>query len=140
MSLEKSREHYYFNSGKASDLVRQVGFAAIAVIWLFKIEINGSPRVPDALIAPLCLVVVALAADFLQYAVASAIWGIYLRSKEKEKIKRTREKQKIKVGSEFQAPACINWPALFFFWSKILCIVVAYFYLFSYLAVKILAL
>lgn len=131
MKLQDAREHYYVNSGKASDLVRQLGFAEIAVIWLFKIEDNGATRIPDALFAPLCLVVVALAADFLQYALASAIWGCYQRSKERVILSE---------DTEFRAPSCINWPALFFFWSKIVCIVVAYFYLFRFLAATILTL
>jgi len=130
MKLHDARENYYVNTGKASDLVRQLGFAAIAIIWLFKIDEGGVTRIPPSLLVPLLLVVVALAADFLQYALASAIWGLY---------QRHQEKRILSEETEFRAPASINWPAIVFFWGKIVCIVVAYCYLFKFLARTILA-
>ena len=41
MKLKDAREIYYFYSGKTSDLVRQLGLAGIAVIWLFKYDVQG---------------------------------------------------------------------------------------------------
>lgn len=45
MKLKDAREHYYFYSGKTSDLVRQLGLAGIAVIWLFKSDVQGIPKI-----------------------------------------------------------------------------------------------
>ena len=71
----------------ASDITRQLAFAAIAVIWLFK---TGAPAgqitVPSVLIFPGILIVAALAADLLQYVVASLIWGGYAYYLERKHI------------------------------------------------------
>jgi len=45
MKLKDAREIYYFYSGKTSDLVRQLGLAGIAVIWLFKYDAQGIPKI-----------------------------------------------------------------------------------------------
>jgi hypothetical protein len=78
----KTVEAYWkdFNefSGKASDVTRQLAFAAIAVIWLFKTDApTGHITIPPDLICPGILIVAALAADLLQYVAASLIWGSY---------------------------------------------------------------
>ena len=83
MKLKDARDNYYFNSGKTSDLVRQLGLAAIAVIWLFKYEVSGTPKIPGMLQLPLILTIAGLALDLLQYASATAIWGIFHRLKER---------------------------------------------------------
>lgn len=131
MKLKDARDNYYFNSGKTSDLVRQLGLAAIAVVWLFKQDVGGIPKIPSALHLPLALVVLGLALDLLQYAVATAIWGIFNRFKERSGV--TEEK-------EFNAPPQINWPALCFFWVKVGVIAVAYYLLLKHLAHTVLAL
>ena len=38
MKLSDYRETYYEFSGKASDVTRQLAFAGIAIVWIFKIE------------------------------------------------------------------------------------------------------
>ena len=57
MKLKDARDLYYFYSGKTSDLVRQLGLAAIAVIWIFKFEVGGTPKIPNDLGLPLALIV-----------------------------------------------------------------------------------
>lgn len=63
MKLKDALENYYFHSGKTSDLVRQLALAGIAVIWLFKYEVTGVPKVPAQLLLPLGLIVCGLALD-----------------------------------------------------------------------------
>lgn len=46
MKLQDVRSTYYELSGKTSDLVRQLGFAGIALIWLFRTDLAGQPRIP----------------------------------------------------------------------------------------------
>jgi hypothetical protein len=50
-TVEGYRQDFYDFSGKASDASRQLAFAAIAVIWLFKTDTtSGQPTIPHGLI------------------------------------------------------------------------------------------
>jgi hypothetical protein len=131
MKLKDAREIYYFHSGKTSDLVRQLALAGIAVIWLFKYEVIGVPKVPVQLLVPLVLIVLSLAFDLLQYTVATSIWGVFQRAKER-----------VGLGedAEFLAPLLLNWPALAFFWLKVASICAAYYLLLQHLARTVLPL
>lgn len=73
--LETWRGHYLTTAGQ---LVRQLAFAGIAIVWLFRIENSDGPRVPIALIAPLYWLSFALAFDLLEY-VAGAVAHDMLR-------------------------------------------------------------
>lgn len=123
MKLQNVLDNYYFHSGKVSDIARQLAFAAIAVIWLFKAGNGTSISLPKELLQPLRLVVVFLALDLLQYIFATVVWGIFHRIKEREGTSNS---------SEFKAPRSINWLALACFWSKIVVLAYAYWELFSY--------
>jgi hypothetical protein len=129
MKLKDARELYYFYSGKTSDLVRQLGLAGIAVIWLFKYDVQGIPKIPQALLPPLILLVLGLALDLLHYAVATSIWGIFQRRKEVSGITD---------DENFLAPKQFNWPTIFFFILKTATIIAAYVYLLRHLACTIL--
>jgi hypothetical protein len=73
--VEHYRQTFYEFSGKASDATRQLAFAAIAVIWLFKKDApQGQLSIPYDLFVPGILVVAALTADLLQYTVGAGIW------------------------------------------------------------------
>lgn len=124
MKLKDARDFYYFHTGKTSELVRQLGLAGIAVIWLFKKDVAGVPRIPEELLLPLVLIVLGLALDLLQYATAAVIWGVYQRWKER----------RVGEDEEFEAPRQLNWPAIFFFVLKAPAIVTAYVLLLSFLA------
>jgi hypothetical protein len=77
-TVEDYRKTSYEFSGKASDASRQLAFAAIAVIWLFKTDTPaGQLTIPHELIFPGILIVAALAADLFQYTLASFIWRFY---------------------------------------------------------------
>lgn len=124
MKLKDARENYYFHTGKTSELVRQLGLAGIAVIWLFKKDVAGVPKIPEQLLLPLVLIVLGLALDLLQYVFAAVIWGVYQRQKEKQ----------VAEDDEFEAPRYLNWPAIGFFALKSSAIVAAYVLLLSFLA------
>lgn len=125
MKLKDARDNYYFYSGKTSDLVRQFGLAGIAVIWIFKYEVQGVPKIPEALSLPLILIVLGLAFDLLQYAFATSIWGIFQRHKEVTGIAE---------DVEFLVPKQFNWPGIVFFVLKVVSIIAAYGYLLRHLA------
>lgn len=79
MTLKDFREAYYTLSGKASDITRQLGFAGLGAIWIFKYGSAGSERVPNELVPAAVAIVLALLLDFLQYAVGSLVWGAFAR-------------------------------------------------------------
>jgi hypothetical protein len=128
-SLKEARDCYYETSGKASEISRQLAFAGIAVIWIFKNGPDGNPTIPNDLILAAALFVLALALDFTHYVVKALIWGVYSRYKEK-----SLQKQGIPLDSDFDFPRAINWPSLVLFWLKIITLLVGQTVLFTYLA------
>ena len=46
MNLKDAREHYYFHTGKVSDIVRQLGLGAIAIVWLFRSGDTTAAAIP----------------------------------------------------------------------------------------------
>ena len=125
MNLKDAREHYYFHTGKVSDIVRQLALGAIAIVWLFRSGDTAALAIPSELLAPLKLVVAGLALDLLQYAFGAGLWGFFQWRKERSGALETEE---------FKAPDWINWPALACFWFKVLTIACAYWILLKYLA------
>lgn len=124
MNLADVRAAYYEKTAKASDITRQLGFAGIAIIWVFKTEVAGLLTIPNELRLAGVLVVISLALDFLQYVYASSAWGIFHRFKEKER--DNKEARGIAFTDDFQAPDQINWPTLIFFWMKLTVLSIAY--------------
>jgi hypothetical protein len=120
MKPEDVRSAYKDYTGKASDIVRQLGFAGIALIWLFRTDVGGKPVVTEELFRAGFLIIVALACDLLQYVAGSLVWGIYNRRIERDGYPE---------DENFTASRRLNWPTLMFFWGKIVCIAAAYFLL-----------
>lgn len=118
MKLSDAREAYYEYSKNLSAIVRQLGFAAIAIIWVFRTnDVGSSGRLPREFLWPGVWVVVALAFDLLHYTVGSFVWGRFARAKEKGGVSRDQE---------FKAPDWVNWPTISFFVAKIVSIIIAY--------------
>ncbi|MEN3370901.1 MAG: hypothetical protein V7609_3044 [Verrucomicrobiota bacterium] len=117
MKLSDARQAYYDYSARLSDISRQLNLAGIAVIWIFKTTTVAGIPFSVFLLWPLAFHVLGLAFDVLQYAYASAAWGIF---------HRRREKSGIKEDEHFGAPSAINIPTNIFFWGKTVATVVAY--------------
>ncbi|HVP54783.1 MAG TPA: hypothetical protein VMU45_07290 [Candidatus Eisenbacteria bacterium] len=128
MKLSQARDNYTYFSGRASEIARQLAFAGIALIWIFKSQVGEDYRVPRALLPAAALIVLALILDFAHYGIASLCWGIFSRVKEREGVKE---------DAEFLAPRQINWPSILFFWTKLIAIIVAYIYILHFLIVRI---
>lgn len=124
MTLEKVREAYYASSSSASSVGRQVAFAGIAIIWIFKQQSEYGIALPKELAIPIGLLIGALSSDLLQYIVCSAIWGIFHRVAER--------KYGTDENTQVEFNPLLNWPALFFFWIKLALIAIAYCYLLNY--------
>lgn len=117
MKLENAREAYYEYTRKTSEIIRYLGLAGIALVWIFRVESASVISVPRFLIFPTILLVLGLALDLLQYIIGSIMWGVYGRIKEKSGIG---------VNEEFEAPRQINWAGNTLFWLKIVPVVWAY--------------
>ena len=128
MKLVKAREDYYYFTGKASEVTRQLGLAGIAVVWIFKLEKSGALSLPSQLLPPLIAFVGALALDLLQYVTSALIWGAFTRY---------NEKMGVKDGGDVYAPAWFNYPSLLFFWAKVSTAVFGYVLLLLYLSERI---
>lgn len=127
MKLKDYIKYYTSASGSVSTVIRQLGLAGIAVIWVFKIESNGQQAIPPELVKSGAFIVAGLALDFLQILSKTFVWGIFVRYHE---VQRTPNTQDI------DAPRFINWPNNLFFILKIIAMGVAYFYLVRFLFQK----
>ena len=123
MKLSGFKEAYQVFSAKASDVSRQLAFAGIAVVWIFKTGDAGNPKVPGELIPPLICLSCALACDLLQYVMQAMIWGIFHRLKEKTH----------KENEDILAPRVLNWPPLVMFSIKVILVILGYTLLVLYL-------
>jgi hypothetical protein len=117
MRRQDVRDAYYEFSGKLSDIARQLSFAAIALIWLFRVDVKGKATLPTQLRAAAVLVITALAFDFLQYCYQTVAWGI---------LNRLKESRGVGPDVEFHAPVWINVPALVLFSAKLVGVAVSY--------------
>lgn len=129
LTLDDIREKYYKSSASASSVARQASFAGIAVIWIFKTEVESQIFIPQSFVNPLFLFTASLALDLFQYASQSLIWSIFNRSME--------TKYGVEYSKMVVVPVWVNWPAILFFWGKILLVVVAYVLLMSEVADKV---
>ena len=105
MKLQDARDIYERHSTKLSDVVRQLNFAGIAIIWLLRAGDNTLPY-SKGLLWPLGLFAGSATFDLFHYAYASAAWGIFHRLQEK--------KPKNNAETEIHAPGAINWISLIF--------------------------
>ena len=126
MKLGDARQAYQDLSGKASELTRQLAFAGLALVWIFKSGESERTSVPASLRLPSLLMMVALSLDFLQYVVSSAIWGLFARSQERE--------LNLEEDPDIYAPRWFNWPAIFCFWTKAAALAAGYVLLLRFLS------
>ena len=114
MKLSKALEDSYFFSGKVSANSRQLAFAGIAIIWLFKKTTINSPEI----YLPLICFISALAIDLLQYVVATVTWTLFHRHHEK----KTKSPED---DPDIPAPSYLNWITWFLFSFKVIVILFA---------------
>lgn len=124
MKLRDSREAYYSNSKQTSDLVRYLGFAGIAFIWIFRDNSFGHILIPSNLHLPAILIIGALVCDLFQYIAGTIVWGVFSRIKERKEAP---------ADDDFKVAPWLNWPALIFFWGKVLIMISAYLLLIIFL-------
>lgn len=124
MKLKDSWEAYYDHTRRASDINRQLAFAGIALIWLFRIETEQGQKIPGILTFSLLMFVYAVTLDLLHYLLAGILWGTF---------SRYQEKRVVDGEEEFLAPRWINWPGNTFFILKFPLVIAGYYGLAGYL-------
>lgn len=127
--LSEFKDDYYFFTGKLSDINRQIAFAGIALIWVFKQNDDKNILIDESLILPAILIVLALGFDILQYIYQSITWSIFYTY---HKRKNKSEDKKI------QSPEYLNYLAWFFFSIKVILVLIAYCFILQFLTDKFL--
>lgn len=125
MKLEKYRDDSYEFSKQTSELIRQFAFAGIAIIWIFKIDKPGLHLIPQELIYPLLMLVIALIFDLCQYLIPTIIWTIYYRIMER------RHHQNTEV--DMKASGWWSVPGWICFSFKTLTLINGYYFIIKYL-------
>ena len=125
LTLKDGYERSGEASDKSSEINRQLAFAGIAIIWVFKTDSDGRQIVPNELFLPGLLLVASLSFDLLQYVVKSEIWRIVTRKKEKAGVK------------EFVVPPWINYFGDALYWIKIVATIIAYVLLMRFLIARL---
>lgn len=122
--LSEAWEIFGGHSGRASDVNRQLAFAAIGIVWVFRGAEGLPSQIPDLLMWAGLFGALALAADLLHYVSASLCWGVYATYKE---LRDTR------TDARFRAPRYINHLAYLFFSGKIVAVAIAYGFISTFL-------
>jgi hypothetical protein len=126
MKLEGYKDTYEGASGTLSNINRQIAFAGIAIIWIFKKSNDGDILIREELILPAIFLLIALSIDMFQYMYTAIAWAIFYRVKEVEQIKNN-------VEEDILAPTWMNYPTWILFGFKILGVIAAYYLIVTYL-------
>jgi hypothetical protein len=112
VKLQDYRDDFYTFSGKASDISRQLAFAGIAIIWLFKKDTLPGLSIPRELLLSGIFILLSLALDLVHYCLASLVWRLYYRGKEKS---GTSEDEELHHSEWLERPLWILFAAKIFF-------------------------
>jgi len=113
MKLREYRKSAHDFTKTLSNINRNLAYAGIAIIWVFRQQVNTGFRIPNALLIPLILIILGLLFDLLQYLYSSIIWTRFHRQKEKQYKDQTGE---VEIG---KAPPWYPIPAYVIFYIKI---------------------
>ncbi|MBD5583626.1 MAG: hypothetical protein HDQ88_00880 [Clostridia bacterium] len=107
LTLKEVKEAYEGLSGKASDIVRQLTFAGIGIVWIFNrgADVVSSAEtccsndvglvaqcqdvafnIPSGLMTALLLLCLAVAIDLFQYFISTGIWYIIYLTKHNKNV------------------------------------------------------
>lgn len=129
MNLDEVKKVYKDSSGKLSDIVRSLGFAGIALIWMFNRDVAGSKVLPDDLRLPAILIVIGLTLDMIQYLYHAIAYWIYFLVKEKSK--------DITKQTQFKSSVWLPRPIWVLWFLKSISIIAAYICLIRFLSNKL---
>lgn len=113
-TLRDAHEIHRGNHEEASKIMRQLGFAGVAIVWIFRTPEMG---IPQGLSAPLFLIVIALACDLFQYLWHSLAWHYFIRK---------HHKNNALPEDVFEYPTSIDYPAHILWLLKMILISISY--------------
>lgn len=125
MKLREIRNDYERYSTKVSEINRQLIFAGIAIVWLFRMSNNdGNTIFPIGLHPTLLFFIFSFGADILQYFFQSVIWFLYYwYQKYNTKIFKNKDVEDC-IVKEPEWPNIIPW---LFWFLKVICSIIAYY-------------
>ena len=126
MKLSRIRTTWYEISGIASTVARQLAFAGIAVVWMFRNDKAEGSIIPADLLLPLFCYSLSLFFDIMQYAYSSSVW-FWLTFSYERKRKDSYRNPNIKI---------LNWhkyPQSVLFFLKLIVVLIGYVFLSIYI-------
>ena len=84
MNLPELKAAYESRALKAGDIVRQIDFAGIALIWIFRAGVGSATMLDPMLLRAALLIFTSLFFDLAQYLLGTLILFLYYRIKEKQ--------------------------------------------------------
>ena len=121
MKLSEIREGYEDLSGLLSKFNRQLAFAGIGIIWLFRVtDEKGTTSIDEGMLPPILCFVISFCFDLLHYLWLSYAWYIYYWYKRKKGFKEDSEM------NEPEWPNIVGW---LMFTIKVVALMVAYVFL-----------
>lgn len=125
MKLSEIREDYEELSGLLSKFNRQLAFAGIGIVWLFRTtDVQGTTTIDTKMLTPILCFVISFGFDLLQYLWQSYVWYIYYW------YKRERGSNEDDEMNEPEWPNIIAW---IMFTIKVCALMAAYIHLGIYL-------
>lgn len=108
---------YKSYTDQASQVARQIGFAAAGLLWAIKGPEGWTGNVRTGLL----FVVSYFVVDLLQYVAASILWRIWVRAKE---VGHWEEHGTI--DGSYDIPWWLDWPAFIMWCIKLLLLLIAF--------------
>ena len=122
LKLQQARGFYDDNSRTLSSVTRQLGFAGIAIVWIFHASSTNKLTIPSNLRIPSLLFVATLGCDLLQYVASTLWWGSFQRRMER----KFQHDNLDETTFTFGAPDSINWIGNGFLVAKVVLLIVSY--------------
>ena len=109
MKLSDIRNDYFTYSTRVSEIIRNLNFAGLALLWILSREDAECFFNSKENLIPLRLLVFSMVTDVLQYLIQSIIWYTYYMHKRKELLKENIEDVENAIINENEAYNIIPW-------------------------------
>lgn len=119
MKQSEIRKAYEELSGLLSKFNRQLAFAGIGIVWLFRVtDKSGNVTIDPEMLAPILCFVISFAFDLLQYLWQSYVWYLFYWY--------NRSRKKLGEDDETNEPEWPNVVAWVLFTVKVCALMIAY--------------
>jgi len=136
LNVEKSWNNFFRHTSKSSDVARQLGFAGIAIIWIFTNKDSSQIIIDKDLLVAGLIILFGLSLDALQYLYLSIAWHVFTSSKENSL--QVEGKDSSNINDEtFLAPQNINFFGHLCFYGKNSAILISYIFLLKFFIEKL---